>query len=284
MSVESLRRELLKRSAIMVPFTDWGAFILGHTRDTPVSMMPAGDVARRELERWRNGRFPTIQLAVADSVFSKTRKYEVVVRTCIRPFAAAYGSMPLELFCGMKWQQIYRTVFGSEPGQGSGKQSHLSDESRVRSVLEASQAFLDSGILTPSRVREISSEAGGESSIRRILGSARGIGPALQAYALMNLGILTLKADRHIIRVVAPHLGLAAHAPPSEYERRLRSLETELGFTAFEVDQILWHTESSRVVSGCGSVPDSATEAGSSLSAPLRGRGADGAGRVPSDR
>jgi hypothetical protein len=60
----------------------------------------------------------------------------------------------------------------------------------------------------------------------------------------MNLGCLTVKADVHVIRFLAPYLGISPSAPPDLYERKLTTAAPRLGFDTFTIDQIVWYTES----------------------------------------
>jgi hypothetical protein len=277
MSMESLREELGRRAQLEVEFTDWDAFILGKTSELAVTRLPAGEVARLEYDRWRLGRFPSIQLAVADALFSKTRKYQVVVRTCVRSFAEAFGQMPLAQFVVQPWRDVYRGVFGHVPEDVSDRSyHHLSDEARVQSTLAGSRAFESCGIGTPREFAARLAAPGGEAYLRRILSSVTGIGPALQSYALMNLGLLTLKADRHVIRVAAPYLGLSPDASPKEYESRLAALTPALGLSSFEIDQILWYTEAAipRQDSGSEVVQHSREEA-AAATIPVMAEGKD---------
>lgn len=228
----------------MVPFQDWDSFILGTTAEIHREMLAAGSIAERETERWRRGRFPSIQLAVADAAFSKVRDYEVAVRNCIRPFARAFADTPLQVFAALPWSQVFLAVFDRTPtGTDEHQHHHLSNEGRIQSTVSGAQTFLRLGLDTPVRVRARLAEPNGEVSIRRALESVPGLGPALHAYLLMNLGRMTLKADRHVIRVVAPYLDLAPDASPSDFEQALHHVAPKLGRSPFEIDQILWYTE-----------------------------------------
>jgi hypothetical protein len=244
MDIEGLRREIERRAATTVPFTDWDAFILGTSQNLTQTLMQAGAIATREAARWRLGRFQSIHLAIADAVFSKVRDYAVAVRDGVRPFAAAFAEIPLRQFAALEWPMVFERVFLHQPAPEFGPQPHhLSNEGRILTTVAGSRALLQLGFETAAQVREALTTAGGEDRIRRALGAVPGLGPALQAYTLMNLGRMTLKADRHVIRVVAPYLDLSPEASPADFEQCLGQVAPQLGRSFFEIDQILWYSE-----------------------------------------
>ncbi|MEQ1736465.1 MAG: hypothetical protein ABL886_08680 [Rhodoglobus sp.] len=242
--LSGLRRELERRASMSVDLHDWDHYILGETATLGSRTMTAGAAARHEEQRWRVGRFPSVQLAIADAIFSKVRKYEAAVRNDVRPFAAAFGCEPLTAFAQRDWRGVYRATYHREPDSTT-EPHHLSNEGRCATIVEASSAMLADGVDTPAAARARAGLSGGDARMRRALSSACGMGPALQAYTLMNLGLLTLKADRHVIRVVAPYLGLPASASPAAYEAALVAAQADLGMSPFLVDQIVWYTEAS---------------------------------------
>ena len=251
------RLELARRAALTVTLHDWDRYILGETASLGARELPAGEVARSEERRWRAGRFQAVQLAIADAIFSKVRKYKSAVCNDVRPFAAAFGMEPLATFARRDWRDVFRRTYDREPGEVTSPH-HLSNEGRCATIVAASLAMLLEGLDSPATVRARAEQLGGNASMRRVLGSAPGMGPALQAYTLMNLGVLTLKADRHVIRVVAPFLGLAGGASPDIYEAALVRVQGELGMSPFLVDQIVWYTEAAIDESGApaqGSAP-----------------------------
>lgn len=242
LDLPGLRRELARRAALTVTLHDWDPYILGETAALRARELPAGDVARNEERRWRAGRFPSVQLAIADAIFSKVRKYDAAVRSDVRPFAAAFGREPLATFARRDWREVFRGTYGREADAAT-TPHHLSNEGRCATIVAAAAAMLAQGVDSPAAARARAEQPGGDAGMRRALGSAPGMGPALQAYTLMNLGVLTLKADRHVIRVVAPFLGLPDGASPDAYESALVRAQGELGMSPFVVDQIVWYTE-----------------------------------------
>jgi hypothetical protein len=242
LDLPGLRRELARRAALTVTLHDWDPYILGESASLRARELPAGAVARSEERRWRAGRFPSVQLAIADAIFSKVRKYDAAVRSDVRPFAAAFGREPLATFARRDWREVFRATYGRDPDAATAPH-HLSNEGRCATIVAAAAAMLASGVDSPAAARAMAEQPGGDAGMRRALGSAPGMGPALQAYTLMNLGVLTLKADRHVIRVVAPFLALPDGASPDAYEAALVRAQGELGISPFVVDQIVWYTE-----------------------------------------
>jgi hypothetical protein len=240
--LQDLRREFERRADLLVRFHHWDPYILGEDHELRSEVLRAGEVARREFERWRCSRFPSIQLAVADAVFSKRRGYMVAVRTGVRPFAREFGRMPLVDFLAVPWVEVFMRTFGEPPADALGKHGHLSSEGRVKTIVRGASVLHGLGLTSTEQARAELGTPRGEARVRDALGDVWGLGPALQANILMNLGRLTVKADVHVIRVLAPYLGLEPNASPSTYERALTTAAPQIGMDPFVIDQIVWYT------------------------------------------
>lgn len=254
-SVDRLRAALAQLGSRPVRFHHWDRFILGADRELQAEALPARTVAQRERERWSAGRFPSIQLSIADAVFSKQREYRSAVRASIRPFALAHATMPLSEFCSRPWEQVYQSTFGACPRDPNRPQHHhLSPEGRVRTIVAASSVMLALGFSAPAQARVAMSHREGMTRVRQELLAVPGLGDALVSNFAMNVGHLTIKLDVHVRHWLAPLLQIAVDAAPHQFEAALRQACVAIGEDPFEVDQMIWyvHAASGRqAVSHC---------------------------------
>ena len=194
------------------------------------------------MERWRAGRFPSLPLAIADAVFSKQKDYRSAVRTATRPFATAFAQMPLPDFCSLDQETVFKSTF-ERPARSGKEGSHLSPEGRIRSIREASLAFLEEGILTPEEARRDLGIPPTVEIVSKKLQACFGIGGDMLANIRMNVGVLTVKPDVHVRAFLAPYLGLQMTSPAHQFETKLNAAREVLGLDPFEVDQIIWYTQ-----------------------------------------
>lgn len=220
----------------------WDAYILGQTVELTHEIVGAREAARRELARWRSGRFPSLALAVADAVFSKQKDYAVAVRTATRPFAQTFAAMPIDEFCAFDRGNMFRLTFGKEPRPGK-ERAHLAPEGRIRTIHEACGVLRDAGLDTPAAARAALAIPPAIRGLDQRLTRVFGFGDAMLANLRMNVGVLTVKPDVHVRRYLAPLLGLTADASSDELERSLSKCRDAIGMEPFEVDQLIWYTK-----------------------------------------
>lgn len=220
----------------------WDPYILGHSPTLDYQVMTARQAGRLELERWRRGRFPTIQLAVADAVFSKQKRYRAAVLSAIHPFAIAWGESEFIEFCELPWPTIYERTFGTTPRDPENPtHNHLSPEGRVQTILAASQRILALGFTTTNSVRTHLVTPAGNPSIKDELKKVRGLGDALISNTCMNLGALQAKLDTHVRRIIHECTSIAVDADASRMATALSAVAALTGYHVFEIDQIIWY-------------------------------------------
>lgn len=238
---DSLRAELDRLGRQEVRLPDWDPYILGEHPDLRHQLVPAREAARIELERWRCGRFPSVALSVADAVFSKQKEYTVAVRTSTRPFAQFFGRMSLRDFCSFDPGNMFRLTFGKEP-RPEKERSHLAPEGRLRTIREVCRVLRVAEVETVEATRKALAFVSGTPELDTQLVSVFGFGDRMLANLRMNVGILTVKADVHIARFLAPYLGLSEDADTGFFHRELQEGRDVLGMEPFEVDQLVWYT------------------------------------------
>ncbi len=225
-----------------VTFTHWDPFILGDADDLATELMTAREAGQREIERWRAGRFDSVQLAVADAVFSKQQDYRSAVRSATRPFAAAFRSMPLAAFSDLESGEVFRRTFGREPNRDK-ERAHLSPEGRIRTICEVSRLLVEAAVGTVEDAREALAAAPPDLDLARRLKRVFGFGPAMLANLRMNVGVLTAKPDVHVKRFLAPFMGVSETAQAQTFIKALEQLRDATGLEPFEVDQVIWYAK-----------------------------------------
>jgi hypothetical protein len=244
MNIDGLRDELGRRAALTVRWPEWDPYILGETDHLLERSGPAGELAEREARRWQRGRFESLAVCVADAVFGKQKGYEVAIRTAVRPFAMAHQNLSLDRFCELHWSCVYERTFERTPTDLSGQRHHhLSAEGRIRTIVDAAAMFRSLGVLTPSMGREHYADPKRADSIESAMGRVHGIDIAVAAGIRMNLGVLTVRPDDRVRRVLGPLLQIPPTAAAATFRRALDEVAPDLGLEPFVVDQIIWYTE-----------------------------------------
>jgi hypothetical protein len=242
MSPTRLVEVLRQLATVRVRWTNWDDFIEGRLTSLTGDVLTAREVAARELRRWQGGRFKALHVAIADAVFSKQKKYRTAVTTHIRPFAAAWGSFAFDAFCRHEWATVFEGTFGRAPREPlAPTHNHLSSEGRVRTILSACRKMLGLGLLSAEQASARAQDELGRARMEAELFATSGLGEALTANILMNLGHLRPKLDTHVRAVVSESCGIPKDASAAEMLHRLEAAGAELGMHPFELDQIIWY-------------------------------------------
>lgn len=240
---DSLAADLEVRAMIRVSLPDWDSYILGRHHVLQEQVMPIGELARIEEERWSKGRFPCLQLVVADAVYSKRASYRSAVMSQVRPFADRFSSLTTEEFARLTWLDVHERMTGEKLSSEARPPQHLTPAGRARSICGAVRAFVDQGCARIEEARAWAVDPGTRPGLRRALLAVPGIAHALFEYIRMNLGARTLKLDVHVRRVLARHSGLDPAAPADRFEQYLDQVADELRWNRFQLDQIIWYSE-----------------------------------------
>lgn len=244
--LEGLRKDLAERSNRRVKLYEWDPYILGDVPNLSYRELSAKELAEFEEKRWRSGRFSgrsgELTLCVADAILSAQKKYEIAARTVLRPFAQLFQQVPLHDFAVMEWPTVFHSLFRREPDHGD--THHLSYEGRIRTTIGVARRFVQAGVQNTTDLKLAFADPARRIQLQRNVTAERGLGPALFAYIGMNAGHLTMKLDTHVRRVLAPYLGLRNSDPAEKFEQALVTIESALGMTPFQADQIIWYTES----------------------------------------
>lgn len=247
MKTHSLASALRDLGEVRVHWTHWDDFIEGRAPALTNLVLPAREVAARELQRWRAGRFSALHVAIADAVFSKQKIYRTAVTNHIRPFARAWMHVPFEAFCGEAWTNVFAQTFGKEPRDPHAPtHNHLSSEGRVRTILDASQRLHQLGLHDAKEASAWAQDVAKRARMEKTLRATTGLGEALVSNILMNLGHLRPKLDTHVRAVVSETTGIASDAAPHEMLGRIEEAGRELGMHPFEIDQVIWYARAER--------------------------------------
>lgn len=247
MTAQRLADEIRRLAAVRVHWTNWDDCIEGRAAALTSHIVTAREVGARELQRWRNGRFQALQVAVADAVFSKQKIYRTAVLNHVRPFAAAWGRASLAEFCRQPWATVFQATFGKPPKDPAApSHNHLSTEGRVRTILAACQRLLALGVTSAADAHAWAQDAARRARMEHALMTTSGLGEALTSNVLMNVGHLRPKLDTHVRAVVSEACGIANDAPADEMLRRLAEAGLALGMHPFELDQIIWYARAER--------------------------------------
>lgn len=247
MKTHSLATALRELGEVRVHWTHWDDFIEGRATALTSLVLPAREVAARELQRWRAGRFSALHVAIADAVFSKQKIYRAAVLNQIRPFAKAWMHVPFEAFCGEAWTNVFAQTFGKEPKDPhAASHNHLSSEGRIRTILDASRRLQRLGLHSAGEASAWAQDAAKRVQLEEALAATSGLGEALIANILMNLGYLRPKLDTHVRAVVSEAAGIAFDAAPRDMLRQIEDAGRELAMHPFEIDQVIWYARAER--------------------------------------
>jgi len=247
MKANRLASALRDLGEVRVHWTHWDDFIEGRAQALTNLVLPAREVAARELQRWRAGRFSALQVAIADAVFSKQKIYRTAVTNHIRPFAKAWMNVPFEAFCGEAWTKVHTQTFGKEPKDPHAPtHNHLSSEGRIRTILDAGQRLQRLGLREAKEASAWAQDVTKRIRMEEALRATTGLGEALVSNILMNLGHLRPKLDTHVRAVVSETTGITFDAAPHEMLQRIEEAGMELGMHPFEIDQVIWYARAER--------------------------------------
>lgn len=247
MTAKLLAAAIAKLTTVRVHWTNWDDFIQGRMPALTGQVLTAREVGAKELQRWRNGRFQALQVAVADAVFSKQKIYRTAVTNHVRPFAKAWQGVALADFCRQDWVAVYRQTFGKEPKDPAARtHNHLSSEGRVRTVVDACAVLLALGITTAGQATQWAQDDRRRPQLEASLARVAGLGEALVSNILMNVGHLRPKLDTHVRAVVGEACGIPKDAPADVMLRLLADAGAASGLHPFEIDQIIWYARAER--------------------------------------
>ena len=239
---DALVRAVKELSSIKVRMPNWEDFIECRSPRLVEEVMTADEAGRQGFARMRAGRFNTMQVAIADAVFSKQKKYRVAVQNHVQPFAREWGAMTLAEFCKQPWPTVFeRSLRQPAKDPNAAKHNHLSLEGRVRTIMAGAKRTHDLGVRSVEDALAWSKEDARRARLRGVLLSTQGLGEALVTNILMNVGYLRPKLDTHVREVVSSCCGIPKEAPAEDMYQWLDAAASVLGRDAFELDQIIWY-------------------------------------------